>query len=161
MRAVSSAPPRTSRAWKGILAGGAIAGLLDILFAFVFYGLHGTPPGRILQSVASGLLGKRAFEGGAATVALGAVFQLLLPTGAAAVYFCFDRTLAVVRNHPVVCGIFYGVVIYGFMNFVVLPLSAIPFKPRYAPELLIPALLAHMVLIGPPIALAVRKFSGN
>ena len=53
MRSVSSASPRTCNAWKGILFGGVIAGVLDIIFAFIFYGLHGTPPVRILQSVAS------------------------------------------------------------------------------------------------------------
>jgi hypothetical protein len=159
MRGVSFAPPRSSSAWKGILAGGVIAGVLDIVFAFVFYGLRGTPPVRILQSIASGLLGKRAFEGGAGTAALGGVLQLFIPTVAAAVYYGFDRTLPVVRKHPAVCGVLYGVVIYGFMNFVVLPLSAIPFKPRFPIGVLVPGLLAHMFLIGLPIALAVRRFS--
>ena len=156
---VSSAPPRSSSPWKGILAGGAIAGILDIIFAFVFYGLRGTPPVRILQSISSGLLEKMAFEGGAGTAALGAVFQLIIPTVAAAVYYGFDRTLAVVRRHPAVCGVLYGVVIYLVMNFVVLPLSAIPWKQRFSVGLVVPAVLAHMFLIGLPMALAVRRFS--
>jgi len=42
---------------------------------------------------------------------------------------------------------------------VVLPLSAIPWKPRSTAEFVIPALLAHMFLIGLPMALAVRRFS--
>lgn len=159
MRGVSSVTTRSSGAWKGILIGGVIAGVLDIIFAFVFYGQRGTPPVRILQSVASGLLGKKAFDGGAGTAALGAVFQLLIPTVAAAVYFGFDRTIAAVRKHPAVSGILYGIVIYGFMNFVVLPLSAIPWKPKFPIEVVIPALLAHMFLIGLPMALAVRRFS--
>ena len=156
---MTPAATRTSGAWKGIIIGGAIAGVFDITFAFVFYGMRGTPPVRILQSISSGLLGKAAFEGGAATAALGAVFQLFIPTAAAAVYSAFDRTISAVRNHPVVSGILFGAVIYGVMNFVVLPLSAIPFKPRYDPGSLIPALLAHMFLIGLPMALAVRRFS--
>ena len=156
---VSSPPPRSSNPWKGIFIGGVIAGVLDIIFAFLFYGAKGSPPVRILQSISSGLLGKDAFDGGAATAALGAFFQLLIPTVAAAVYSVFDRTLAVVRNHPVVCGILYGAVIYGVMNYVVLPLSAIPWKPRSTAEFVIPALLAHMFLIGLPMALAVRRFS--
>ena len=139
MRGVSSATTRFSSAWKGILAGGVIAGLLDITFAFVFYGLRGTPPVRILQSIASGLLGKKAFDGGAGTAALGAVFQLIIPTVAAAVYYGFDRALPVVRKHPAVSGILYGIVIYAVMNFVVLPLSAIPWKPKFAVETLVPA----------------------
>lgn len=54
MRGVSSTTTRSSGAWKGILVGGVIAGILDIIFAFIFYGLRGTPPVRILQSIASG-----------------------------------------------------------------------------------------------------------
>jgi hypothetical protein len=159
MRGVISATTRSSSAWKGILAGGVIAGVLDIIFAFVFYGRRGTPPVRILQSIASGLLGKKAFDGGAGTAALGAVFQLIIPTVAAAAYYGFDRALPVVRKHPVACGILYGIVIYGFMNFVVLPLSAIPWKPKFPVETLVPALLAHMFLVGLPIALSIRRFS--
>jgi len=159
MRGVSSAATRSSGAWKGILAGGVIAGVLDIIFAFVFYGQRGTPPVRILQSIASGLLGKKAFDGGAGTAALGAVFQLIIPTVAAAVYYGFDRALPAVRKHPVVCGVLYGIVIYAVMNFVVLPLSAIPWKPRYTLGGVVPAVLAHMFLIGLPMALAVRRFS--
>jgi hypothetical protein len=87
------------------------------------------------------------------------VFQLIIPTVAAAVYFGFDRTISAVRKHPVVSGILYGIVIYGFMNFVVLPLSAIPWKPKFPIEVVVPALLAHMILIGLPMALAVRRFS--
>ena len=159
MGRVSSSPTRSSGAWKGVLAGGAAAGVLDILFAFVFYGLRGIGPVRILQSVASGLLGKKAFEGGAATAALGAAFQLFIPTVAAAVYLGFDRAISAVRDHPVVCGLLYGIAVYGFMNLVVLPLSSIPFKPRFPIGVLVPSLLAHMFLVGLPIALAVRRFS--
>jgi hypothetical protein len=159
MGGVGSTTKRSSGAWKGILIGGAIAGVCDIIFAFIFYGLRGTTPVRILQSVASGLLGKKAFDGGAATASLGAVFQLFIPIVAAAVYTTIDRTIASVRDHPAVSGVLYGIVIYGVMNFVVLPLSAIPWKPRFTAGLVVPALLAHMFLIGLPMALAVRRFS--
>lgn len=47
-----------------ILAGGAIAGTLDIAFAFTFAGMHGASPLRVLLFIASGLLGKAAFAGG-------------------------------------------------------------------------------------------------
>ena len=50
--------------FSAILIGGTIAGALDITYAIGFSAMHGVPPMRILQSVASGLLGKPAFEGG-------------------------------------------------------------------------------------------------
>ena len=148
-----------TRAWKGILAGGVIAGVLDILFAFVFYGIHGASPGRILRSVSSGLLGKRAFEGGAGPVVLGALCQLVIPTFAAAVYFGFDRAFAAARRRPLASGLLFGIVVYAVMNFVVVPLSAVPYERHFPIGMVAPAVLAHMFLVGLPIALAVRSYS--
>jgi hypothetical protein len=37
---------------KAIVLGGVIAGALDILYAFIFYGLRGVSAVRILQSIA-------------------------------------------------------------------------------------------------------------
>jgi hypothetical protein len=151
----SSKAQATARA---IVTGGVAAGILDITFAFIFYGLHGSTPVQILQSVASGLLGKQAFDGGAAPAALGAVFQLFIPTVAAAVYYSLTRILPALRRHAIASGILFGIGVYVVMNFVVLPLSAIPFTPRHSLDMLGPALLAHMFLVGLPIALANRKY---
>jgi hypothetical protein len=41
---------------------------------------------------------------------------------------------------------------------IVLPVSAIPFRPSFAPGALFPALAAHMFLVGLPIALCARRF---
>ncbi len=122
--------------------------------------MHGLSPVRILQSVASGLLGQKAFDGGGATAALGAVCQLVIPTLAAGVYFVLSRALPALRRHAVASGLLYGIVVYAVMNLVVVPLSAAPFKPRFTPELAGPALVAHMFFVGLPIALANRKFLG-
>lgn len=52
------------RALAGVLWGGAIAGAFDLTYATVFYGLRGVKPIRVSQSIASGLLGPKAYEGG-------------------------------------------------------------------------------------------------
>src|SRR5256714_6189019 len=55
---------------RAIFWGGLIAGTLDITYAIVFsYLRSGTSPVVILQSVASGLLGKDSFNGGVCTTA--------------------------------------------------------------------------------------------
>jgi hypothetical protein len=46
------------------------------------------------------------------------------------------------------------------MNFVVVPLSAVPFQFKYTPAKLTRDLLVHTFLVGLPIALAVRRFAG-
>ena len=158
---MTSPPPQPGGPARAILTGGVIAGLLDITFAFIFYGIHGSTPIQILQSVASGLLGESSFQGGAATAALGAFFQLLIPTVAAAVYYGLTRMLPALRRHAVVSGLLYGIVVYVVMNQVVLPLSAIPFTPSRQFAMVAPAVVAHMFLVGLPIALANRRFLGE
>lgn len=160
MRDTSGSPRASSGALPAIVIGGVTAGILDILFAFIFYGLRGATPIRILQSIASGLLGRNAFEGGLATSSLGSFLQLLIPTVAAAVYFGLTRVSPALRQHPVAGGLLAGVVIYGVMNLVVVPLSAFPFPTKFPLGVLVPCLLGHMLLVGLPISLANREWAG-
>jgi uncharacterized membrane protein YagU involved in acid resistance len=149
-----------SRAWPAILLGGLIAGTFDISYACIFsYIMRGTSPIRILQSVASGALGANAFTGGAKTAILGLAFHYLIAFTAAAVYYLASRRLRFLITRAIICGVLYGIGIYLFMNFVVLPLSAIPFKMSYPLASLVSGLLIHMLGIGLPIALIVRRYS--
>ena len=141
-----------------ILVGGLLAGALDITAAFVVYGLRGATPLRILQSVASGLLGADAFKGGLRTAALGALLHFLIALVAAAAYYAASRKLGVLVQRAVVSGLLYGIAVYVFMNFVVLPLSAVAKRP-FVLELALVILAVHMVCVGLPIALAVRRFA--
>ena len=61
---MSTASPASSGALPAIFWGGLACGILDITQAFVAWGLRGAKPIRILQSVASGLLGAKAYVGG-------------------------------------------------------------------------------------------------
>jgi hypothetical protein len=54
---------------RAIAYGALAVGVLDILDALVFFGLRGVAPIVILQSIASGVLGRTAYEGGLATAA--------------------------------------------------------------------------------------------
>lgn len=150
-------PVDGSRAARAIVWGGLLAGLGDITFAFVVW--RGLGPVRVLQSVASGLLGAAAREGGLATAALGAVLHFTIAFIWATVYWLASRRLKVLVRHPAVCGLLYGAVVYGFMYCVVLPLSAIHAKlPSDASAILL-SLAGHMLLVGLPIALAASKFT--
>jgi hypothetical protein len=143
---------------KAILIGGLIAGALDIIYAFLFYGWkYGISPLRILQSVASGLLGRASRDGGLATGALGLFLQFVIAIGAAAVFYVFSRYLPQLRRYPVASGIVFGLVVYCVMNFVVVPLSAYPYPRRFEPLTTITGVLVHMFLIGVPISLSIRR----
>jgi hypothetical protein len=68
---------RPSSALPAIFAAGLLAGVLDITAAFVTWDPQGVPPVRILQGIASGLLGPQAFKEGVQTALLGGALHFL------------------------------------------------------------------------------------
>jgi hypothetical protein len=65
--------------WQRILLAAIVVAALDITEVIVFYGWRGVPPTRILQSVAAGLLGRSAYEGGRNTALLGLALHSFMP----------------------------------------------------------------------------------
>jgi len=150
-----------SSASKAIFWGGMIAGALDLAGACVVSWLRGgLRPMRVMQSVSSGLIGSAAYSGGAKTAALGVVLHFLIATIWTVVFYAASRKLRFLLEQPVLWGLVYGVIVYAFMTFVVLPLSAFP-PSRFAPTLTgrLIQLLLIMFCIGLPIAIIVRRFS--
>jgi uncharacterized membrane protein YagU involved in acid resistance len=146
-------------AYRAILFGGLTAGFLDISAAFVNGAVRGRNPIRILQSIASGLLGADSYQGGFATAALGLALHFFIATVATAVYCVASRRFKLLVQQAIVCGLLYGVTVYLFMNFVVIPLSAIQSKLSYPLGALLTGLMIHMLCVGLPIALTVRRYS--
>jgi hypothetical protein len=144
---------RSARLIPAILVGGLIAGTLDAILAFRAFGP------RMPQGIASGLLGPRSFQGGAATWILGLVLHFFIAFSMAAIYFAASRKLSFLKEYPLICGLFYGMALYLVMNLVVVPLSAIHARGPIARADLIEGLLVHMILIALPIAYSVRIFS--
>lgn len=145
---------------RGILWGGLVAGVLDITAAFVVYGAMGLKPERLLQGIASGLLGSRAFSGGLATALLGLLCHFFIASSAAAAYFFLSRKASFLVQHPIVSGVLYGPAVYFLMQYVVLPLSAFS-RSRFSFELMAIGVVIHVFCVGLPIAIAVRRFSLN
>ena len=157
MSAASASLPRNkSKAYQAILWGGLIAGCLDLTAAFIAFGLQGTAPVRIMQSIASGLLGMDSYAGGFKTAALGVALHFLIATGATAVFYLLSRRLKFMVRQAIIAGLLYGAAVYFFMNLVVLPLSAFPHKIAFR---FVTGLLIHLFCVGLPIALVVRRFS--
>jgi hypothetical protein len=133
--------------------GGLIAGGLDLGSAFITFGVD------VPKAIAGGLLGRSAFQGGPSVWVLGVVLQFFIAISAAAVYYAVSRKLLFLREHPLVCGLFYGIAVFLVMNLVVLPLSALHSRGPYRLAGLIQGLLVHMILIGLPISFSVRQFA--
>lgn len=145
---------------RAILTAGLIAASLDLAYACGAWWLaKEVPPVRIFQSIASGWLGKSAFDGGAAIALLGVVSHYAILLVASALYWLASGRFAVLVRQASICGLAYGAAIYLFMNRVVLPLSAMP--PRSAPPetiLVIGDVASHLFLVGLVIASTVRHF---
>jgi hypothetical protein len=145
----------TRQAPRTIVVAGLVAGTLDLAAALLVYGARGARPTAILQAIASGALGRAAFQGGLATAALGVGFHFLIATTAAAVYYVASRRLPVLTRRPLPYGALYGVAVWLVMNLVVIPLSAVTPRP-FDPALAFIIVLVHVVCVGVPIALVVR-----
>jgi uncharacterized membrane protein YagU involved in acid resistance len=149
---------RNSNAMLALLSAGFTCGCLDITAALVVYGSFGLKPMRLLQGIASGLLGQKAFSGGLATALLGLLCHFLIAFGAAAVYLAASRGGGFLIEHAVISGALYGVAVYFFMNQVVLPLSAAARRP-FSLQMMLIGVVIHIFCVGLPISLCVRRFS--
>src|SRR5262249_8652992 len=135
------------------------AGVLDISAAFVTWGVRGISPVRILQSSARGLLGRAAMQGGVGTAALGFMLHFVIAFGAAYTYWPVCRLAPALVRRVGALGMLYGVVVFGVMNLVVIPLSAAP-SARFTASSLAIAVLTHIFCVGLPIGWAVWRFGG-
>jgi uncharacterized membrane protein YagU involved in acid resistance len=104
-----------------ILTGGFVAGTIDIGSASLIYQVS---PVIILKAIASGVLGKPAFQGGADVAVLGLLLQWGMSLIIAVIYVIAARRVAWMNRRWIGAGLLYGVVVFIVMNYVVRPLSA-------------------------------------
>jgi hypothetical protein len=141
-----------------IFWAGLICGVLDGLSAIAITLIFGGNVIRAFQGIASGILGPPAFRGGAGTAMLGIALHFVISFGAAAVYYAASRYMRFLIDRAFAAGVLYGIVVHLFMQFIVIPLSAIGRRPLVMRSF-IAVLIAHVVVVGPSIALTVRRYS--
>lgn len=151
MTPTASNTPRWT-ALRPIAQAGLVAGVLDLLAAIAVNAARNIEPLSVLQSIASGLLGRAAYSGGLATAALGTALHFAIMFVIAAVFLAASRRLPFLARHWFASGPLYGVAVYFVMNLVVLPLSAFPHEVMLAPARVATGLLIHAILVGLPIA---------
>jgi hypothetical protein len=153
---MTSIGSRRASPWMSVLGGGLVAGTLDIAYASIFWALKADVAVQsILQSVAAGLLGEASHAGGARTAALGLALHLAIATSMSAAYYLVARRWPLLWRRPVLCGVWYGLLLYAIMNFVVVPLSAAGGGSK-DPLWIGLSIVVHALLIGVPIAIATR-----
>jgi uncharacterized membrane protein YagU involved in acid resistance len=91
---------------------------------------------------------------------LGAALHFLIAFSAAGVFYGASRKLIFLRRRPVLSGVLYGIVVYFFMYWVVMPLSAYHKSP-FSISATIIAVVTHIVCVGLPISLVVRRYTSR
>jgi len=171
------------RKLTAIILGGLVAGVLDIIYAFVVYGplSYQLSPMQVLQSVAAGWIGRdAATAGGWNTAMLGLGTHFMLAAIFAAVFVIAATQLPTLARRPVFWGLLYGFGLYLVMTYIVVPLSAANQLQHFAadandvmarltqsfgsvrpkdPWQLLGTILTHTVLVGVPIALINRRYA--
>ena len=147
--------------YKTILAAGLTAGVLDILAAILVYAviLNIATAKSVLQSIASGIHGKEAYNGGWSTAILGLAIHFMIALIFAAIFVLLYPNLKKLIPNAVVLGILYGCLVWLIMNCLVVPFSAIGRWPKwnFGFTHLPLAVLILIVCVGLPISLITAK----
>jgi uncharacterized membrane protein YagU involved in acid resistance len=144
---------------KVILIAGLLAGTLDIVAACVNAYINNpkSTPDKVLQFIASGVFGKKAFAGGNTMAAWGLLFHYIIATGFAAIFVIIYQQVKLLSRNIILSGLLYGLLVWVMMNRVIVPLSETPPQP-FTWNKAIVAMLILMFFIGLPIALITKKY---
>ena len=141
---------------QAIFWGGLVAGILDAVDGVIAFGTQGLNPIQVLQYIGSGARGQSAFQGGLATAALGVAFHFTIAWVAAGVFVLATRRLQILKPHAVPAGLLYGAAVYFFMNYLVLPLSAVAASTFHL-GLFLNGVIGHALFVGLPISFFARR----
>ena len=144
---------------KSIGAAGLTAGVLDAAAGVVVFdfALHRMTIVQVLQWIASGALGPKAFDGGLTTAFIGNLLHFVIAYGWTVGYYAVYRSIGLLGRKPILSGLLYGALIWAAMNLIVLPyFSRVPPAPFEAGVAAV-GLAWHMALVGLPIALFAKS----
>jgi hypothetical protein len=142
-----------------LLYGTLVVGTLDLLDAFVFFGLRsGVAPGRILQSIAAGVYGRSAPRMGIHSMGAGFLLHYFIAFLIVSIFFGLSRAIPLMRRQWLMSGIVYGIAAYFVMNYAVIPLSATSRGPFVLPSF-VNGILIHAFGVGLPSAWFARDAS--
>ena len=144
---------------RATFIGGSIAGALDILFAIALAMFNGRTATWLLQTVAAGILGSSAYEGGAASAVLGLAAHFVLSFAWAALFVAVAARRPPLVRQPFLAALLFGLFVFLAMRLVVLPLSAFPYPVSVFSKAAGLDLLSHVFLFAGPIVLAAAKLT--
>jgi hypothetical protein len=141
-----------------IVIAGLIAGTLDIIAAFIDAWLSfNATPGKVLNGIAAGAIGKENANGSFIMMILGLLIHyFIVYSYTIFLYFIYPFLKSAIKN-KIVIGIVYGLFIWVTMRFIVLPVLS---QVEFAPFRIVKAFKPMLILIGAigiPLSLMMSK----
>lgn len=140
----------------GVLAGLA-ASIVEMITVVAIQGAMGVGAMRVLQAIASGLLGASAYSGGSTAAALGLFLHIAISLAAGVVFALAASRWRALIEHPMASSMAFGVGMYLVMSTIVLPLSAAAFPISNKPILVATSVSTHIFAFALPIVVVTRK----
>lgn len=162
MALVYPVAPAPATPWRQLVRAAAMAGTVAAVVEMVpVLGIQaaalGVSPGRIFQSIASGLFGAAAYRGGIGSALAGVALHWLISAGAALLFGWTATRWADLTRRAVLAGLAFGVLTFAAMTAIVVPFSAAAFRPNHDRVLMLVSLAVHVFFFGLPIALVMRR----
>jgi len=155
----STSPVNRLSLLRSIALGGMIIGVTQLIIQewLVFSVLSNSPFITVMQYIASGVLGNAAFDGGIGTALLGVLFHFFISFVIAGVFILSADRIPLLRRYAIPGALLYGFGAFIVMNLIVVPLSAAPPVPAPTMPWLIEAIIEHILAIGLPLGILVRR----
>jgi hypothetical protein len=146
---------------KAVLVVTAVAGTGDIAAAHLHvWAITGKFPSMMLKGIASGALGlERAMQGGAGTMALGLFFHFFISLAFTLLFFLLYPRVGALRKSRYAVGTAYALFTWAVMTYIVLPLSALPWRPpNYSSKQTYIGWAVFTLVFGLPIVFGTARF---
>ncbi len=150
-------PNRGKSKFITILLTCLLTGTLDAIAAILLS--YKIPPAIIFKFIASGWFGKPAMSGGTEMVLWGLIFHYLIAACfSVALFLLYPAVIKLLKN-KYIAGLVYGLLIWGIINYGVLPLTNIPKGHGHIHVVgLIKGIAALVICVGTPIALMADSY---
>lgn len=132
------------------------AGTLDILSAFAYDAYDGGEPLAVLRGIAGAIIDREALGNDYVMAAIGLGLHFTIMLAMAWFYMAVASRLKPVNRVPILSGVVYGLILYGVMDWYILPWRWPTLFPILSPKDVGEQLFSHVVLVGMPIALVAR-----
>jgi uncharacterized membrane protein YagU involved in acid resistance len=147
-----------AKAVKTILAAWTVAGTMDITSALIYAPLkYNITRTELLQYIASGVFGEKAFTGGTAMAIWGLAFHYCIAFFWTIIFFFIYPKIMMQWRNRIVTGILYGIFVWLVMNLIVLPLSNVH-RPQFNFIQAVIGAVFLMCCIGIPNAIIVGRY---